>query len=1117
MAKLTRVASNKTAGISAKLKTKISSLVDRDRDLPPLESIPESNLGFPVCNFEAFLQGCDASPLPNASIVQSSNVPLEHRRGIVLASVCTLSHLAFARTMIASVREHHSRDELPIYLLVIDWDGNETIHLPEATLLAGRDIAIDSFDYLLLKFTAFEMCCAAKPFLLRHIIGATIFKTILYIDSDISVFARLDHMLACLEDADLAVIPHTVSPLPNPERFYQYPSLGDLIAAGNYNAGMFGITVTNKNIELLACWSYLVSAPGAFLKSRGLQHEQNFFNWLVALADNVTVIKDTAYNVAYWNLHDRSLRYTGWDDEEPINAGWKVDGRPLVAFHFSGFSPQYPDRLSSYDNRHDLYFLPSVSKLIEFYLAQLRIKGQQTDSRPEYVYDRFASGLPITREIREIFKKHENNLRGDLSPWTSEGERHYAQKLFLPMPGTGSLLPVVLFEIYELRQDLKAVFPNSHTDPAPLLQWFGTYGKNEVPVLYEYFNCHRPAVPKLRGLGVIHRLRKQYPDLFADLAEPLGKDRTALINRFVNHGLEHVVRNSFESDSEYFVLSPLYLLWKFVEDYPKVQRKFPDLLFSDAQQFSRWLREHASRYGLSPLLADIFLMKAEARSLARIFCFLNRHWDIAIQWPKALIGEDSEALARCLLGLLQHDLEFDLDDVVMYLWVMRVKPSAGLPLTFELQVNACREPSPLQPEGQCQLLGSLISQAQFREALDDYRALFRKKKLSQLATFDRQHVSTEAKSRFKRGVNFFGYFKSPIGLGSLSHGLSKALRCNGVCVQENLLGNMAMAEDLVPEDFILTYDHSLQSNLFVSYPHIKGSVLRNYPERVIKNRENIVYLAWEQRDGYPIWEDEYSQFSQVWALSDFAASSFRRYMKRDDILTVPAVIDVDSFPTPASKSQVGLDPNQFTFLYVFDANSSIERKNPRAVIRAFTRAFSKDESVQLIIKITNARRKEHREKIRQLIDLAVRSRLNIRFLLVNWPKELVLQLISAVDCYVSLHRSEGFGYTCAESMAYGKPVIATNYSANTEFMDAGSAFLVDYDETEVSVGEGPFQRGSVWAEPCVDHAASHMRNVYSNRDHAQIIGNAARTKIRELLSLDRVGNIAATALDLRAD
>jgi glycosyltransferase involved in cell wall biosynthesis len=1055
--------------------------------------------------------------------LQLPEVRYQDRSGAVLVSVCTLNYLHFARTLIASVREHHSPDEVAIYLLVVDWDEREPLHIPDTTLLSGASIGIDLFDYMALKYTAVEMCCACKPYLIRYVMATTGYHKILYLDSDIYVFARLDNLLESLDENRLVVSPHTIAPTPNRDRFYERPSLGDLIAAGTYNAGMFAMTVVPENVEFISQWAELVTSPGAFLNELGLQHEQPFFNWLVSLADDVKVIKDPTYNVAYWNLHDRSLRYTGWDesDEEQDGAlSWQVDGKPLVAFHFSGFSFEQPERLSAYDYRYNLYLLPSVTKLLDFYVSKLSDQGADAGRALEYRYGRFSSGLLITPDVRQIFKKYESFLWRDLSPWSEAGEREYARRLFLPIPQTSSLLPIVIYQIYERRNDLKVLYPNAHLKPEGMLEWFSARARIEEPILYEYFNYYRPTIPRIERLQPLLDLQKKYSASFAGFDFPMSRDRTRLITKLSDEGLEPVATELQFVGSEYFVLSSIYVVWKFLEDQPALQAAFPDFLFADAEAFSDWLELHGPNHFLEPELAEIFRQKAEGRSLARIFSFLNRSWEMVSQWPLALVGQNKEACASTLLALLQHNLEFDLDDVVMYLWTMSVKPWAGLPLTFELQVNACRQPSPLLPEGQDALLGPLLAEAPFREALNTYRA---QQKTRKLDVFNARRYERRASvmfgwphsgkdRRLQPGVNFFGYFKSPIGLGSLSRGLALAFRSGGVQVQENIVGNVAMSGDLRPEDFVRTYDYSLDTNLFLSYPHLPERLLTTYPNHVVKERKNIIYLAWEQRDGYPSWEKDYGDFDQVWALSDFAASSFRRYMKRDDVVTVPAVIDFGAFPPAATKSEVGLDPDRFTFLYIFDANSSIERKNPDAVIAAFAQAFSASEKVQLLLKVSNPEALEHREKLRRLGRLAARSGLDIQFLSGNLPYHQLLRLLSAVDSYVSLHRSEGFGYTCAEAMAFAKPVIATNYSATTEFMDSQSAFLVDYCECEVKVADGPFQRGSVWADPGIEHAATLMRQVYLDRQSAQWVGINGKAKVRNLLSAERIGRIAAAAL-----
>ena len=67
--------------------------------------------------------------------------------------------------------------------------------------------------------------------------------------------------------------------------------------------------------------------------------------------------------------------------------------------------------------------------------------------------------------------------------------------------------------------------------------------------------------------------------------------------------------------------------------------------------------------------------------------------------------------------------------------------------------------------------------------------------------------------------------------------------------------------------------------------------------------------------------------------------------------------------------------------------------------------------------------------------------------------------MSSCDAYVSLHRSEGIGLTIAEAMGLGKPVIATGWSGNTDFMDVSNAFPVGYRLVEIEENVGPYHGG----------------------------------------------------------
>ena len=109
------------------------------------------------------------------------------------------------------------------------------------------------------------------------------------------------------------------------------------------------------------------------------------------------------------------------------------------------------------------------------------------------------------------------------------------------------------------------------------------------------------------------------------------------------------------------------------------------------------------------------------------------------------------------------------------------------------------------------------------------------------------------------------------------------------------------------------------------------------------------------------------------------------------------------------------------------------------------------------------------------------------------------------DCFVSLHRSEGFGIPIAEAMLLEKPVIVTSYSANMDFTTPGNSFLVKYKLLEIDHDYGPYRKGWVWADPDLDHAAELMRYAYEHRDICIETGRRAKEEILQLFHPEVVG------------
>jgi glycosyltransferase involved in cell wall biosynthesis len=368
------------------------------------------------------------------------------------------------------------------------------------------------------------------------------------------------------------------------------------------------------------------------------------------------------------------------------------------------------------------------------------------------------------------------------------------------------------------------------------------------------------------------------------------------------------------------------------------------------------------------------------------------------------------------------------------------------------------------------------------------------------------------------GVNVFGYFYSDIGLGESSRGLAQAVSLLRP-VNRVPFCTIQMQEGTVLRDLFQEFDYLSDTNIFVTYPHQGEDLLEAVrPEQLI-GRRNIAHLAWEQKDANRWWHAVYDRYDEIWAISEFAAAPFRE-MFPNRVRVVPNVLDFDRFPNCDEISSSRLKGDIIKFLFVFDAGSSIERKNPEGVIRAFTKAFkgtANERRVQLTLKIIGMGRPEHSERVQCLQRTAYESGLSIQFDGSQLCREAALKLIANADCYVSLHRAEGFGYTMAEAMSYGVPVIASGYSGNLDYMTPHNSFLVTCKEAFVKNADGPFQRGSIWGDPDIDMAAELMRHVVEVPSDAIAIGERGRMSVVNRLSATAIAERIRPSLSSSSD
>ncbi|MEN9405897.1 MAG: hypothetical protein RLZ12_181 [Bacillota bacterium] len=246
---------------------------------------------------------------------------------------------------------------------------------------------------------------------------------------------------------------------------------------------------------------------------------------------------------------------------------------------------------------------------------------------------------------------------------------------------------------------------------------------------------------------------------------------------------------------------------------------------------------------------------------------------------------------------------------------------------------------------------------------------------------------------------------------------------------------------------------------------------------------NIGFLLWELKQVPQRLVGRLAKFNELWVHSTFN-------MQQLAMVTTSPVYLLPTFMSPVVPSVLtNVIPqqlrNRFLFLYMFN-NPQTDydaRKNPEAVLEAFMRAFPlNDTRVALIIKTTpNAMGRYYKHSMEQMID----KNPNIHVIYQVLSAEQNYALMNECDAFVSLHRGEGFGMCLAEAMSFGKPVICTNWSANTDFAKPDNACLVNYSlvPLERSYLNNVYNKGNYWAEPDVEQAANYMKKLVEDEEY----------------------------------
>jgi glycosyltransferase involved in cell wall biosynthesis len=355
------------------------------------------------------------------------------------------------------------------------------------------------------------------------------------------------------------------------------------------------------------------------------------------------------------------------------------------------------------------------------------------------------------------------------------------------------------------------------------------------------------------------------------------------------------------------------------------------------------------------------------------------------------------------------------------------------------------------------------------------------------------------------GINFFAFDQTATGLGAAARGYRAALEQLWPVYAVDIPWDLTKIQErpAVRPPFAI--------NLVHLNPDALPTFLRHYGPTVLPSRYTVGIWVWEMHAGYASWHGLSRLFNEIWTPSTYSAAAIRG-VSAAPVHVVPHVVDCLPATHAVSRGEFGLTDNAFLFLYVFDLASGFDRKNPLALVRAFRKAFGERRDVQLLLKC------HHDEAERPAFELLARvvsNSANIRLLKGTLPEDQIHGLLRCCDCFVSPHRSEGFGLNIANSMYYGKPVIATGYSGNMDFTTPTNSFLIDYDLVAIPRETGHYRAHYVWADPSEDHLAALLATVVASPEERSRRAELGRQTIQRHFSIAvvraRLGELLCSA------
>jgi glycosyltransferase involved in cell wall biosynthesis len=1014
-------------------------------------------------------------------------------------TIISLNYGAYARTLMESLQAVHPEWDRHV-LLVDRCENPEEVGGELFSTSFIEDLPLPKKNEFLFRYEIMELNTAAKPYMFAQLRRQG-YDRVVYIDPDILVIDRLVDVEQLLDEGASAVVtPHLTTPL-NDDR---HPSELDIMRAGAYNLGFLAIAGLPAADAFIAWWQDKLEYGAISDQNRGLFTDQKWVDLAPGMFGGFAVLRDPGYNVAYWNLTHRPVTRK--------NGVWMAGESRLRFFHFSGFDPSNPTPFSKHQDRFTLDTIGEARELALLYTSKVFGHDYAKFRARPYAFGVFEDGVTIPSVIRLLYRE-------DSELQLSVGGNPYKCGAFFAQGESGGL-PTILRGLWLQYERLQRLFP----DPLGYsrehyYRWFIDSGAaefkipdafvlsvsralnslpagpNSVPVM-SIAAARMPADATIwaHGLVFLHRratgglLSAERIVQYQQVTGPAQFLRLCFkqlrgAHRVPRPALSlppsgHIPRPALSLPAGgHTPAKPAVTVGAGSHGFPRWRNQRYSGLFPDPGKEAWWVGRQArftvdrfegTRLRLRGIHMGGMHQRAHGQHELRIAIEINnalQHminiapgpFDVSIDlkelpqtWPTVLYLTPENSFVPSELGLGDDDRRLTVQIASIDIGDINIFDAA---------------------------------------CLDQHNR-------------ERQLVDGEAAALNVPGLNVIGYARSEHGLGQSTRQFVGALDAIGIpsAIIDFNHGNSSRIEDRNLEHRLVS-DPVHGMNVF----HINADQMpyaeMQLPPHLLSSRYNIGFWHWELPEMLDEHLAGFDRLNEVWAPTAFVQDAVAK-KSPVPVVRMPHAIHFTISPD-ACRAQFGLPEDKFLFLMMYDFSSYQERKNPRASLDAFERAFAQtNANVALVIKTQNA---QFHDKDVQALRERIAGRENIIWINETLSRQQVYDLQSVCDALVSLHRSEGFGLGPAEAMFLGKPVIATNWSGNTEFMRSHNSLPVNYRLVTIEKDVGVYRAGQTWAEPDVAHAATLMRQVVDDEVLRANISAEAKRTMQEEFSPKAIG------------